>query len=470
MKNDISRNTFDPTKHFSRVLMQQGRVQLDADWNEQASIFMHYLRTLATDLIGPHGGPERQCGFELIDATVATAEKIEALKGANFTDAGFFIGPGRYYVDGLLCENESYVSYAAQHDRPIDPEELKKLAGSYVAYLDVWERLITAAEDESIREVALGGPDTATRAKVVWQVKLLPLKTKGATCADGAEALKHLTRPALPQLRAQLKPEASSTDPCTLSPDSRYRGAENQLYRVEIHQVSEDGKTVTFKWSRENGSVVFPVLEANADANETVVTLAHLGRDAHLGLAEEDWVELVDDDSVLLESTGPLLQVRSIQRDEGTVTLRGSRIVDPKKHALLRRWDHRGDPQNLPGGAVKVAFPTDPDADWLDLEDGVQIQFQMPKDAAFRTGDYWLIPARTTGKIEWPEETDDKNRTTLKALPPRGVVHHYAPLGIISADRAGKVTRDKECRCQFKPVPPKADQHPELSVAPDWPE
>ena len=58
MKGDFSRNTFDPTKHFSRVLMQQGRVQLDADWNEQAAILLHYLRTLAADLIGPCAGPE----------------------------------------------------------------------------------------------------------------------------------------------------------------------------------------------------------------------------------------------------------------------------------------------------------------------------------------------------------------------------------------------------------------------------
>ena len=53
MQGDFSRNTFDPTKHFSRVLMQQGRVQLDADWNELNAIVFHYLRTLARDVYGP---------------------------------------------------------------------------------------------------------------------------------------------------------------------------------------------------------------------------------------------------------------------------------------------------------------------------------------------------------------------------------------------------------------------------------
>lgn len=28
----------DPKKHYRRVLMQQGRVQVDADWNEQQAI------------------------------------------------------------------------------------------------------------------------------------------------------------------------------------------------------------------------------------------------------------------------------------------------------------------------------------------------------------------------------------------------------------------------------------------------
>jgi hypothetical protein len=35
VKGDFSRDTFDAAKHYTAVLMQQSRVQLDADWNEQ---------------------------------------------------------------------------------------------------------------------------------------------------------------------------------------------------------------------------------------------------------------------------------------------------------------------------------------------------------------------------------------------------------------------------------------------------
>jgi hypothetical protein len=38
MKGDFSRFTFKKEKHYSSVRMQQGRVQLDADWNEQMDI------------------------------------------------------------------------------------------------------------------------------------------------------------------------------------------------------------------------------------------------------------------------------------------------------------------------------------------------------------------------------------------------------------------------------------------------
>ena len=64
--------------------------------------------------------------------------------------------------------------------------------------------------------------------------------------------------------RAQV-PEDTETNVCIVSPEARYRGAENQLYRVEIHRGGEswDGqsavkdKAATFKWSRD--AVAFPI-------------------------------------------------------------------------------------------------------------------------------------------------------------------------------------------------------------------
>jgi len=158
MQADITRDTFDASNHYTRVLRQQGRVQLDADSNEQTAILLHYLQSLTADLIGPHGGPEYNLGFE-----------VGSVEG---DDKDFTIGAGRYYIHGILCENESQeATYKNQpdfhpHNDLPDPP--------FLIYLDVWERHLTYLEMEdmdgsvvSIRESALNGPDTATRAQVV---------------------------------------------------------------------------------------------------------------------------------------------------------------------------------------------------------------------------------------------------------------------------------------------------------------
>src|SRR5258708_663409 len=92
-RGDVTRDTFYGFKHFSRVLMQQGRVHLDADWNEQTSILLRYLQALAADLIGPHGGPDPDGAFSSFKITMDAAVPND-----------FIIGSGHYYVDGILCE------------------------------------------------------------------------------------------------------------------------------------------------------------------------------------------------------------------------------------------------------------------------------------------------------------------------------------------------------------------------------
>lgn len=66
MKGDFSRDTFHAHNHYSRVLMQQGRVQLDADWNEQAAIHAHRAMVTMADLVGPFGVPQEQPGFAIM--------------------------------------------------------------------------------------------------------------------------------------------------------------------------------------------------------------------------------------------------------------------------------------------------------------------------------------------------------------------------------------------------------------------
>jgi photosystem II stability/assembly factor-like uncharacterized protein len=85
------------------------------------------------------------------------------------------VGAGRIYVDGILCEVEKPVTYASQPDYwpgGLEPPSAAGRPRTDLVYLDVWDRHITALEDPGLREPALGGPDTATRLKTVWQVKI----------------------------------------------------------------------------------------------------------------------------------------------------------------------------------------------------------------------------------------------------------------------------------------------------------
>src|SRR6266536_3008939 len=68
MKGDLSSQTFRKGKRYSAVLMQQGRVQLDADTNEQQAIQRHHAETTATDVIGPTGAPKQGGGLQVVAA------------------------------------------------------------------------------------------------------------------------------------------------------------------------------------------------------------------------------------------------------------------------------------------------------------------------------------------------------------------------------------------------------------------
>lgn len=475
MKGDFTRATFDRRHHYTRVLMQQGRVQLDADWNEQAAISQHRQRALAADLIGPHGGPAATCGFAILTDANALGdltddlgrplppERLEELK-AKLDRGDFLIGQGRYYVDGLMAECDTWATYTEQLGYPfgdaVTLEELDGVDGAQV-YLDVWERHVAAAERAELLDVALAGLDTATRTELVWQVKVRrgdgPL-----TCDDYDVA----ARDRLPLLRAAARRPEADLDACVIDPEARYRGAENQLYRVEIQRggparaTGEASGGATFSWSRENGSVLFPVLRHSTEAQSTVLELASLGRDRRTGLAPGDWVQLVDDASSLRGTGTPLLRVESIDRDELTAVLTGDADdagVLPELHPALRRWDHvADDPATSDAGGILVREAATPDDAWIELEDGVIIQFPASTDGGahdYRTGDHWLIPARTaTGDVVWPRETVDGEQVP-RPRAPDGVEHRYAPLAV-GALANGSWTFASDCRNRFAVMPP----------------
>jgi len=502
MKADLTRSTFRKEKHYSGVRMQQGRVQLDADWNEQADIDAHLDETTRTDVIGRCGVPVHDAGFAVAPLPGSTDLAISA---------------GRAYVDGILCENEAsptrvtevagselavesvvvdgrelaqgdWIELSAPGVQPIasqlagvsaadlrlelevpltvpeqntlknadnvvlrrlvtyltqphfagDPEADQETepGGLYFFYLDVWQRQRTALEDGGIREVALGGPDHATRTQVVWQVKRVRLDDSDtqATCAT-VPPWDELAPRTTGALRARAHPQTTSDDLCTIPPGAGYRRGENQLYRIEIRESGPLGKA-TFTYSRENGSIVVPWLASDT----ATLTVTSVGRDAVLGIGPGDWVEVTDDRRELSTEPGTLVKVKTASDKILTVdpaTATGSLdVADFPLNRKVRRWDDAA-------GARVVETPADNDG-YLQLEDGVEVRFE---DGEYRTDDYWLVPARTVG-IEWPVDSAG----TPLARPPEGVEHRYCGLGLLQFVESWTLVDD--CR---KPFPPLTD-------------
>ena len=486
MKGDFTRLTFEPTKRYTSVRMQQGRVQLDADWNEQADIHAYLDRTRTIDVVGLTGAPKGEGSF----AVAVTPN-----------NADLAIGAGRFYVDGLLCELASAVvavasfpsatqvtltawpaddaglqagrwvavagdgvatelrkvttadeaartltvtpalgpvaaapnptvrpttTYLTQPDLPSPPPlTATPVAGrTDLVYLEAWEREVTSAEDPDLLEPALGGADTATRTKTVWQIRVL----EGVTATGCGDVAGFPPPSSGGRLSNDVSAAGNGSQPCFIPPSAGYRGLENRLYRVEIHS---NGTGPTYKWSRDNGSSVFAIEElVNADASGTNrIRVRRLGRDEVLAIQEGQFVEVLDDDAELAGRPGTVVQVTDVDETERILTLSAKvQGYSVARHARARRWETAPVPVSV---GTQQALGTD----------GVLITLD---GSGFASGDHWLFAARTaTGDVE-----------RLTAAEPRGIRRHYAPLALVRwTSTDGTVSSVVEdCRAAFPPL------------------
>jgi hypothetical protein len=610
MSGDITRSTFDPKKGYTSVRMQQGRLQLDADWNEQADIQNHLRRAYVTDMIGsgsgaskvdPITGKPSDTNFQLRlistqplpsrqdqdsgtapDSTTApdtaadsgstlntntatefnaataiapgasgSGTKSPATKEHPITD--LVLLPGHFYINGILCEStpgspftvkgvaantlqvvdsltidgqrlskgdwlirDKSPSLAADQPEAVDkngylegwrirdidvktriltvdgpefrdgesltlrrvityttqpdfPEATSLAQGTYLAYLDVWERQLSAIDDPTLREVALNVPDTTTRTKTVWQVKLMSLESQPPVNEDDPEQTDETLAPTNIQtwmletvtdewekfqqrtqfrgknpqgkdyrdLAPQLKACARlCTGTSTNGITANRLG--NFLYRVEVHQGNdsdtdpfEKRSTVTFKWSRTNGSVVSPIKKLEGD----VIRIAKASQDMWADSQPGQWLELLTLAQELNGKPGilvPLMRVSDTKIEFDPARIIGGAI--PDNVTKVRRWDHTVD--KAPQGAIPIQ------TEWIELESGIKVQFYPER--TYRTGDYWLIPSRAaTNDIEWPSDRADDDVSNQGGpisrplpQPPNGIDHQYALLSVV--DFAGK--------------------------------
>ncbi|WP_208348209.1 DUF6519 domain-containing protein, partial [Aetokthonos hydrillicola] len=405
MKGDFTRFTFQPQKHYNSVWMQQGRLQLDADWNEMINIQNYLRQSQSQDMIGGYGVSKTTGGFQITP------------DGKDLR-----ISPGHVYVNGILCELEKEVKYTQQDDHPSaivsDIGGLKK-AAYYLAYLDVWQRHITAVDDPNIQEVALGGLDTSTRSKTIWQVRLLEIGLeKPSADKKPGDLLQQKLERANPEKRQVY-----------LNVSGKYTGSENFLYRVEIHQPGALG-TATFKWSRNNATLVRTIAKIVAKT----ITLNSTGSESTQSFEAGQWVEIIDEVQELNNQPGRLVQLQSVSGNKLEI------LGDPLDAALaqqklkIRGWDNKNS---------EIATLAD---EW-EIEQGIKIKFASENNSLFQTGDYWLIPVRNTSNsntnnIEWLDSQQ----------LPLGIKHDYFPLVLLQFNEKEEFSQTQEYTQKFPPL------------------
>src|SRR5208337_2032466 len=140
MKADRSRDTFEPGKHYRRVLHQQGRVVIDADDNEQVSIDLATSERTISDVIGQAGVPETSLspgytgGFAIgigsaggSSSSSSTGSSSSSSRSSSSSSSSSMlagndltIAHGRIYVDGILVINDHDTTLFTQPFLPLD--------------------------------------------------------------------------------------------------------------------------------------------------------------------------------------------------------------------------------------------------------------------------------------------------------------------------------------------------------------
>lgn len=443
MTVDISRKTFAPRKNYGELVSMQGRVVTDAPLNEAEKIVDRRFRAETIDLVG-------FCGysFNFPDSFRITVEA-----------GGLMIGPGRYYVDGLLAENfgagDEVFDAALEELRSLDPVPFGEQPyrpgfvpalpedGRHLIYLDVWKRAVTFLEDPDLIDPAIG-VDTTARLQTVWQVRDLDGLGPEITCETPDEDIPgwpEIIRPSDARLTSRANPDSAVDDPCLVPPEGGYRGLENRTYLVCLHDVLPDG-TVQMKWSRTNGTVATRIVSQPA---LDTLTVGQVAKDDYLRFNNGDWVEVTDDQRVFEGVPGTMARVLTVDDATDTIVLEdplpagtvpligGGPDADPGLHPLIRRWDQSGivldsDGSQIvdldaPGSSGLIPLPAL--GTFIALEDGVEVAFDLADAAGvMHPGDCWSFISRYA----------DASVEVLAAAPPQWTHHHYCRLALVDAE------------------------------------
>ncbi|WP_424929841.1 DUF6519 domain-containing protein [Amaricoccus tamworthensis] len=423
MKGDFSWFDYRPSDNFTGVLEQQGRVRIDRDGLAAEEIGRNLRNLMGRDAFGP--------GRVAVPAEASGSFRI-AGASTDGTDVEVTYAPGRAWIEGIPLISGREITGTATYlppplQEPVGPDSIDADVRDAVV-LEVWEDSVSAFQDLSLLEPALGGVDTTARVRVCHRLRLRRLGPD-----EDCRTIDLRDDPAtLGRLTVTPAPAIAIAGDCPVEAGGGYAGAEHRLYCVEITQPRDGNER--FLWSRHGGGLVgrgrydaveqtieithnLPMIRA---AGVTGMTLQALSEVAGTGC----W-EVVFEATVSLDSDGVLNVTDAV----------GTWPAGPGEHGFFRLWD----------GVAPVGEFIGAN----EVDDGILLDFTPPAEGAFRPGDRWQFQARADGEgfdpSVWPTDA-----------PPQGVRYHRAPLGILTW--TGPAPQElgpddiSDCRDSFPPL------------------
>ena len=340
MTADRARVSHDPSRKWRGLIAQQGRVTVEADWNEAATIGEERDRQMTLDVVGPVGTPNG--GYAVTPAPATDRSSRSELR--HFT-----IGKGTLYLGGERLDLDAEVKSGAQPDwldhstdplwEPPAPDDRQDSRHELV-YLLASEQEVSAVEDPALADVALGGPDTMQRRRILQHFVRHP--SESGTCQGARSALESsLARRGLKFHPASMMAESAARLQVSFAgvpagpgvsqpgPAGGYLGAENQMIRVMVTSV-EDG-VPTIVWGFDDASFLYRVQDATAGpgTGSTTLTLASAPVDSFHYPVPNQAVELLRDAVMLTSSdyiasaTGPVSVVTAYEPDSKKLVISG---------------------------------------------------------------------------------------------------------------------------------------------------
>jgi hypothetical protein len=439
MKGDFSRFTFNLLNDYIAVLKQQGRADLDSDWNEQSAIWSERLRRLTLDLVGEFAIP---LSPNEITGDNSNALLISGLSTGPGGVSDFSIGRGLAYVGGIPLRFARDMNYRTQRDYP-EPERLPE-TGNLLVYIESWEKTVSFIDDESIREPALGGPDTCLRLKAIGQIKALPID--GILSVDDAISLMKEAFPRTNVLLTMQIDQSADQIPMSFGEIDSGGGAipGNLHYRIELHKgIGSDGAFEDgVKWSDENAALVIPIIRAID--NHSVLT-AEPEEVAAESLKPGDWIEISNIITELHRQGGQMVQIEKLESSDSGLIV----TFDKEIYPLLARKKN-GSHTGLEGGLGPRLrrwsgyFPALTLKHVYNLGRGIKLTFtSQEKIPTLEPGDFWTFAIR--------DRAHNKRFAPQKAIP-NGIRKYRFPLAIIIRDTKGRAERIIDCRRFLRPL------------------